>query len=263
MKASQRAAGWPLALVLAISASVTASCGGSPALDTAATASVEVGATRDEPADTRDEEWSSVVAFNEALASGDWDLASDATAPGSAANAYVDYRRQVARAQQSVGVEPAEPVSVIADDSNGTVTVVLNDDAEYVWSEFDVGGSLVTDWSTERGRMSELIAMPTAEAEVGGTTVAVPSAYATGEGDLYVVVQITSATTILVDDAVTLVSPDGGTIESANRLGVDEVPANADAVILYTFENQPLGGTVVYELQNDIDPPVAVRLPIS
>lgn len=250
--------------VAVVAATALASTGcGSASDDATSLASADAGVSTDEEATDSGESWSAVVGFSQAVADGDWARAAELSAPDSAAAAYVQYREDVARAQESIGADPAEPLSVTPDSSSGTVTVALSDDVEYMWSAFDVEGGQVSDFTTDRGRMSDLVILPSGEEQAAGATVGLSSAYATSSGDLYVVVRIAADTTILVDEELTLQTPDGGSVPSEERVGVDEVVGGTTGVIVYTFAGQPLGGTVVYEVQNDTDAPAAVRLPVG
>ena len=253
---------WPLTGVLVATALVAAGCGA-----TAGTEAAPAGPTApvtDAPAAST---WPVVVDLNTAMASQDYDRAAALTAPGSAAQTYVQYRSDVAEAQQAAGAEAA-PDGVVADDEEaGTVTVTIGsgaDEVTYVWTDFEVDASgLVSGWSTEQGRLDSLISDPGSQAVAGGATVSVRSAYQTNEGDLLVVVEISADDTVTLDDNAVVRLDDESTAASSAVVGPGEIEAGQSGIAVYRFDGVPLGGTLVYEVQNSYDAPVAVELPLT
>ena len=133
-----------------------------------------------------------------------------------------------------------------------------------MWSDFEVDAAgLVTGWTTEQGRLSSLISAPGSEAQAAGATVSVHSAYQTNEGDLLVVVEVAADDTVSVDESTLVRRDDESTTASSATVGPTEIEAGRSGVVVYRFEGIPLGGSLVYEVQNDYDAPVAVELPLT
>ena len=266
MDTSRRSPGRRSLTGLAIAtALVTTACGTTAGTEAAPTAPATTQATTDAPdAGT----WPVVVDLNSALATQDYEVAAALTAPGSAAQTYVEYRSDVAAAQQAAGAEAAPDGVVVDDEQDGTVTVTIgsgSDEVTYIWSDFDVDeAGLVTGWSTEQGSLSALISSPGSEAEAAGATVSVRSAYQTNEGDLFVVVGIVADDdTVSVDEGTVVRGEDESSAASSATVGPAEIEAGQSGVVVYRFDGIPLGGALVYEVQNSFDAPVAVELPLT
>ena len=243
---------------------VTAGCGTTAGTEASPTPSATTEASTDT---TTESTWPVVVDLNAAMAAQDYESAAALTAPGSAAQTYVQYRSDVAAAQQAAGAEAA-PDGVVADDEQaGTVTVTVGsgaDEVTYVWSDFDVDAAgLVTGWSTEQGRLDSLISAPGSEAEAAGATVSVRSAYQTNEGDVLVVVGVAADDTVSVDESTVIRLDDESTATSSATVGPAEIEAGQSGLVVYRFDGVPLGGTLVYEVQNSYDAPAAVELPLT
>ena len=117
---------------------VATGCGTTAGTDAATSPSTAAEATTDSPAAST---WPIVIDLNTVMATQDYASAAALTAPGSAAQAYVDYRSDVAAAQQAAGAEPAPDGTVVDDEQAGTVTVTIgsgDDGVTYVWSDFEV-----------------------------------------------------------------------------------------------------------------------------
>ena len=89
--------------------------------------------------------------------------------------------------------------------------------------------------------------------------MSIRSAYQTNEGDLLVVVGLAADEMVTVDDSTVVQLDDESTAASSATVGPAEVEAGESGVIVYLFEGIPLGGTLVYEVQNNVDAPVAVQ----
>jgi hypothetical protein len=254
----------PLTGLFVATALVVTACGTTATTDPASTTTPETEAATDTTAQNG---WPVVVDLNAALASQDYDAAAALTAPGSAAQTYVQYRSDVAAAQQAAGAE-ATPAGVVVDDEQaGTVTVTIgsgDDEVSYVWSDFEVDAQgLVTEWSTEQGGLDTLISSPGSQAQAAGATVSVRSAYLTNEGNLLVVVGIVADDTVTIDESTVVRGDEETTVESSAVVGPAEVDGGESGVVVYQFDGAPLGGTLVYEVQNSYDAPVAVELPLT
>jgi hypothetical protein len=251
----------PLTGLAIVTALVTTACG------TAANTDAVPSATTPEATEaTGASTWPVVIDLNTAMATQDFASAAALTAPGSAAQKYVEYRSDVAAAQDAAGAEAAPDGVVVEDEQAGTVTVTIGsgtDEVIYVWSGFEVDeAGLVTGWSTEQGRLDSLISSPGSQAEAAGATVSVRSAYRTNEGDLLVVVGVEAEEMVTVDDSVVVRLDDDSTVASAATVSPSEMDAGRSGVVVYRFGDVPLGGVLVYEVQNSYDAPAAVELPL-
>ena len=254
----------PLTGLAVATALAATACGTTAGTEAVPTTPATTQATADAPAAST---WPVVVDLNSALARQDYEGAAALTAPGSPAQTYVQYRSDVAAAQEAAGAENAPDGVVVDDEQAGTVTVTIGsgtDEVTYIWSSFDVDQTgLVTGWSTEQGSLDSLISSAGSQAEAAGATVSVRSAYQTNEGELLVVVGVNADEMVTVDDSTTVRLDDDSTVASTATVGPAEVEAGQSGVVVYRFDGIPLGGTLVYEVQNNVDAPVAVRLPLT
>lgn len=258
---------WHLALAVAVVV-LAAACGAGDDDDPAsATApSAPTGDVAVEAAQGVDG-WSNVVRFNEALAAQDWTAAEQLAVPGSPASQYVDYRRQVTQAQEAAGMGSTSTADVLPDEDSESLTVRIttgDDTVTYTWTGFETDEfGLVSTWSTAQGPLEQQLVTGSAQDEGAGATVAVTSAYRTDAGDLYVVVSVTATDDVIsVDTSPALRRADGTSQEAEVYLGPSGVEPGQDAVVLYVFEGASRQGTLVYEVQNSYDAPLALELPL-
>jgi hypothetical protein len=211
------------------------------------------------------DDWAAVVSFAEAVASNDWEAAQDQALPGSPADRYVDYRQQVEQAQQQAGA-PAAPSGTVqadAEASSITVTVEGDDAPTFTWSDITTDQGLVSSWTGDQGGLDEVLVSPDSTATAAGADVRLTHAYQAVSGDLLVVVQVSATTDpVTPDQSVVLLTDDGTALESGQAVGPSRVDSGETGIVVYALPGGSAPGTVVYEVQNDVDAPVGVELPL-
>lgn len=211
--------------------------------------------------------WDVVVEFNEALVAEDFNRAAELSAPESPASRYVEYRTDVQQAQQDADAVQESSGEVTGDEDAGAITASITsaeDEVTYTWTDFSTDDGLVTDWVTEQGPLADQLWTTDSSAEAGGATVALQSAYRTNVGDLYVVLEVTAGADALSADGAASYVPEGGTAVPPGAAVVpDTVGEESSAHLLYVYTGADFGGTVVYEVQNSVDAPIAARIPVS
>jgi hypothetical protein len=220
------------------------------------------------PASGAEATWASIVTFNEALAAQDWTTAAGLASPGTAASEYVDYRAQVDRAQQAVGIDTVADEQLVTDESTGSVTITVRTEDEPVsitWTGFETDeADRVVGWANEQGPLADQVRGQGPQEEAMGASVVRSSAYLTASDGLYVVLEVSAADDALITDPEAILQlADGRTQPSSTMVGPSDIPPGTSASVVYTFPDAPLDGTIVYEVQNTYDAPVAVRLPVS
>jgi hypothetical protein len=212
--------------------------------------------------------WTSIVAFNEALVAHDWATAASLASPGTTASDYVDYRAQVDQAQQAMGIDPVADEQLETDEATGSVTITVQTADEPVsltWTGFETDeADRVVGWATERGPLADQVRGRGPAEEAMGASVVRSSAYLTASDGLYVVLEVSATDDALITDPEAILQlADGRTQPSSAMVGPSDIPPGTSASVVYTFPDAPLDGTIVYEVQNTYDAPVAVRLPVS
>ena len=240
--------------------------------DGSSTSDVATNASPSRPAtDVADEvtaklPWESVVALNEAFVQRDWVSAGLLISPNSPAAEYLQYREQVEQAQEAAGAPIQQGGTVSADEAAGTVTATIAEtDVTYTWSDFESDDEgLVVGWSTEQGPLSEQL-VPSGEAVAGGgAEISISSGYVTNEGELYLVVAVTAVDDmIIVDDSTVLRAASGENVQSTAFVGPSEVAVAETALVVYSMPTTQRAGTLVYEVQNSYDAPLAVEVPLN
>lgn len=177
-------------------------------------------------------------------------------APGSPADRYLTHQANVQAAYTANGSSSTtKPTFTFADDDdNGTITITPpSTDASptkpYTWSQFktDPDGKIVS-WTGASGPVESVLWTQDASGTGGGQTVTLKSAYKSNLGALFVVAEVTmNAYTADADAGPTYVAADGLT-RTANLSSFPggKVAKGSKALIVYYFDQAPLGGTMHY-----------------
>ena len=256
---------------IAAAALLIASCGStgsaSEEASTPDAAAVETGSEDSSESDTatQSDDWTAIVAFNEALVAQDWSAAADLAAVGSPAAAYVDYRQAVAQAQEAAGSSDTSTGEVTGDEASGEVTVTLatdSGDVVYTWSNFTVDDDgQVVAWSTDQGELNDILVTPDVSGEAAGATVTWTHAYVTNDGQVFAVVRLEASDDLISpDDTIGVKTADGSTVMSSSPVGPIEVDVGSSSYLVYPTEVDVLPVALVYEVQNTFDAPAAVEL---
>jgi hypothetical protein len=213
-------------------------------------------------------EWEAVVMFNEALVSENYEQALALAAPDSAAQSYVNFRIDAGLALNSA-IEPVDSVAgtVTVDDGAQTITATIpiaGEDLTYTWSDFGTEDGLIQDWDTEQGPLEDRLWTGTSTVSVGAATVSLASAFKTFEDELYVVLEVTALRERLTPDVGAGYLVEGEELRlPVLTLTPADIREGTSAMLLYSYEDADLGGTLVYEVQTDFDAPSAVELAVD
>jgi hypothetical protein len=100
--------------------------------------------------------------------------------------------------------------------------------------------------------------------KIKGNTVKVVSAYESNKGDLWIVLDVTAATTLVPDSLATLVDTDKRQRQTVGAVAPQEIEKGTSAYVALLFEGADFGGTLKYEvITADYDSLGAVKLKIS